>query len=433
MSTYKRWLSIVLASLLLTTAVAEELWETQPGRARIFNALVDIFEDNYWDSTYRDWDEWASSYYDQAVEAESRAAFDSALRRMVGELEDDHSRFVGLLSATPSSLGDDEQIGSVGMGFRHSFVAGSGLVVERVFPDTPAAEVGLHRGDVISHVNARDIRNLATSSEANRSLGEAVDSGLINLRVRRKAATLALELEPRLIDFARVQGLPQGEMLADNVGYIYLPTFQGEGIAREVHYLLNDLSEQGAQSLVLDLRDNLGGRLGELGLVLGAFIEGPWVEAVSRNDIVWRSTYRLEEDRGSNFLESPDGSPFAGDSLTTPARFSGPLSVIVSRRNSSAGEVAALVLQELERATIVGEQTLGNVEAIQSFDLPDGSMVYVAVANLQGTSGLDFSAGVTPDVPVNSSLQDLARGFDAPVAEAIKALKELPFTPGKYF
>ena len=430
---YKRWLVALVAGLLLTTAVAEELWETPPGRARIFNALVDIFENNYWDPAYLDWDEWSKSYYDQVIEADSRAAFDNALRTMVRELDDDHSRFVGIRTAPPSSLGDEEPVGNLGMGFRHSFIAGNGLVVERVFPNTPAANVGLHRGDVISHINAQDIRNLSGSSEANRSLGEAIDSGLVNLRVRRKAVTLALELEPELIDFSRVQGLPQGEMLADNIGYIYLPTFQGEGVAREVHRLLIELSEQGAQSLVLDLRDNLGGRLGELGLVLGAFIEGPWVEAVSRNDVVWRSTYRLDDGRGSNVLESPDGSPFAGDNLATPAQFSGPLSVIVSRRNSSAGEVAALVLQELERATIVGEQTEGNVEAIQSFDLPDGSQVYVAVANLQGTSGLDFSAGVTPDIPVNSTLQELARGFDAPVAEAVRALKELPFTPGKYF
>jgi len=432
MNTYKRWLVVLLAGLLLTTAAAEELWETPPGRARIFNALVDIFEDNYWDPAYRDWEEWSSVYYDQAVEADSRSAFDSTLRRMVGELGDDHSRFVGIRTAPPPSLGE-EPVGNLGMGFRHSFVAGNGLVVERVFPNTPAAEVGLHRSDVISHVNGQDIRKLSSSSEANGALGEAIDSGFVNLRVRRKAVTLALELEPQVIDFSSVQGLPQGEMLADNIGYIYLPTFQGEGVAREVHRLLNELNEQGAQSMVLDLRDNLGGRLGELGLVLGAFIEGPWVEAMSRDAIVWRSTYRLDDGRGSNVLESPDGSPFAGDTLATPAQFSGPLSVIVSRRNSSAGEVAALVLQELERATIVGEQTEGNVEAIQSFDLPDGSQVYVAVANLQGTSGRDYSTGVTPDIPVNSSLQDLARGFDAPVAEAVRALKELPFTPGKYF
>lgn len=432
MNSYKRWLVALFIGLLLGTATAEELWETSPGRARIFNALVDIFENNYWDPNYRDWDAWADSYYEQAVEASSRAAFDSALRSMVRDLDDDHSRFVGIRTAAPSSL-SDEPVGNLGMGFRHSFIAGGGLVVERVFPNTPAAESGLHRGDVISHINGQDIRNANSASNANRVLSEAVDSGFISLRARRKTTTLAFELEPQLIDFSRVQGLPQGEMLADNIGYIYLPTFQGEGVAKEVHQLLIELSDQGAQSMVLDLRDNLGGRLGELGLVLGAFIEGPWVEAVSRNDIVWRSTYRLEENRGSNFLESPDGSPFAGDSLATPAQFAGPLSVIVSRRNSSAGEVAALVLQELERATIVGEQTEGNVEAIQSFDLPDGSSVYVAVANLQGISGLDFSAGVTPDIPVNSNLQDLARGFDAPVAEAVRALKELPFTPGKYF
>jgi C-terminal processing protease CtpA/Prc len=90
-------------------------------------------------------------------------------------------------------------------------------------------------------------------------------------------------------------------------------------------------------------------------------------------------------------------------------------------------------LQDLGRAIIVGEPTFGNVEAVQAFDLPDGSLVYVAVANLQGISGTDYTRGIQPDIEVSGSLQDLARGFDAPLAEAIRALKALPFTPGKYF
>jgi C-terminal processing protease CtpA/Prc len=57
----------------------------------------------------------------------------------------------------------------------------------------------------------------------------------------------------------------------------------------------------------------------------------------------------------------------------------------------------------------------------------------IAVANMEGIDGADFTTGITPDVEVSETLQELARGYDAPLAEAVKAVKELPFTPGKYF
>jgi carboxyl-terminal processing protease len=83
--------------------------------------------------------------------------------------------------------------------------------------------------------------------------------------------------------------------------------------------------------------------------------------------------------------------------------------VLVSAENSSAGEVAALALQDLGRARVVGEHTRGNVEAIRAFALPDGSRVMIAVANLRSLNGLDFDAGVVPDVVVRASTAALAR------------------------
>jgi len=108
----------------------------------------------------------------------------------------------------------------------------------------------------------------------------AVDEGNVFLTIQRAQEMLEITVEPAPIRFGVVQNLPQGEMLDDHTGYIYIPTFNASNIAEEVHRLTNDLEQQGADALVLDLRDNLGGRLSEMGLVLGAFIDGTWGQPV---------------------------------------------------------------------------------------------------------------------------------------------------------
>ncbi len=427
----RRMLASLLVLLLLgsLSQAYQELWDTPQGRERIFNALVNIFRDNYWDADYRDWSLWANDFRETALSAESRTDFDRTLGRMVSDLRDDHSRWIGR-SLEPGQL--DPGAG-LGLGIQHSFLPGVGIVVERVFPETPAAQVGLRRGDVIARVNNVDVRQLTGSYEVSTLLSEASSADDVRLDVRRKTQMLSLRLVPALIDFSRVRDLPHAYMLDDTTGYLHIPSFKSSGVAQRVHNLIAELQEQGSQSLILDLRDNPGGRLGELGLVLGAFIDGPWIEAVSRGSTVWRSSFELRGEQGLNQLIRADGTILASDGLTQAAMFQGPLAVIVSRFNSSAGELAALVLQDLGRATIIGEATSGNVEAVQGFDLPDGSLVYVAVANLQGVTGTSYVAGLRPDIEVGDTLQDLGRGFDASVAEALRSLKDLPFTPGKLF
>ena len=409
--------------------VRGDLWATQGGREIVFDALVDIFRDNYWDETFTDWDGWAESYRDDALSAPTRGAFDAVAARMVRALDDHHSSWVGLVDFVDA--GDEAPRGraSPGLGIVHDYLPGSGVVVRRVYPLTPAAEV-LRRGDVIRSVNGRDARELG-SYGAGGLFRSAVATGEVRLEVQRKREHILVTLTPAPVAWAEVQGLPQAEMLDATTGYLYLPTFNTPQVAEEAHRLLTDLQEQGARSLVLDLRGNLGGRLSELGLVLGAFVEGPWAQAVSRGGVVWRSSYKLEEGAGHSLLEGAD--LFKDDLLEHPASFGGALVVLVDETNSSAGEIAALVLQNLGRATVIGEATEGNVEAVRGFRLPDGSLVMVAVANMQSATGETFDGGVVPDVEARETLEELARGFDAPVAEALRALKELPFTPGRFF
>lgn len=428
-----RRLALLLLVLLLGLSQAQDLLATAQGRQVVFEALVDVFRQHYWDADHLDWDAWANYFREDALSATSRSAFEGVARRMVYHLDDDHSNWVGLVRYV-----SEEQLPPraehLGLGFAHDHVAGSGIVLLQVYARTPAERAGLRRGDVIVRVNGRDVRELASRTSPSLVFQDAIATGEVRLGVRRRLSHFNVTVTPAPIAFEVVKDLPVGYLLDDETGYLFIPTFNAPHVAAEVHRLLAGLLEQGMRTLVLDLRGNLGGRLNELGLVLGAFIEGPWAEAVSRGSIAWRSSFRIDEQgRGLNILKNADGSSLAELKLGAPARFMGPLVVLVDEQNSSAGEIGPLVLQQLGRAKVVGEPTRGNVEVVRGFDLPDGSLVMVAVANVQGVNGTIFDGGVEPDVLASASLQELARGFDAPLAEALRLLREIPFTPGRYF
>lgn len=427
-------LLLLLLVLVLSPVQAYDLLATVQGRQVVFEALVDVFRQNYWDADYVDWDAWAESYREAALSATTRSAFDNVARRMVYALNDDHSNWVGLVRY----VGEEELPPSVeheGLGFAHDYVAGSGIVVLQVYAQTPAERAGLRRGDVIVRVNGQDVRELDHRGSVSAIFRDAIATGEVKLGVRRRLAHFNVTVIPMPIAFEVVRDLPVGYMLDDETGYLYVPTFNSAGVADEVHRLLAALMQEGMRALVLDLRGNLGGRLSELGLVLGAFIEGPWAQAVSRGSIAWQGTFRIDDKgKGINVLKAADGSSISELRLSAaPVRFEGPMVVLVDAQNSSAGEIGPLVLQRMGRAKVVGEPTRGNVEAVRGFDLPDGSLVMVAVANVQGIDGVRFDDGVVPDVLASASLQELARGFDAPLAEALRLLKEIPFTPGRFF
>ncbi len=434
--TLYRKLKLILSAcallLLLNYGLSsKDFLDTHKGRSVTFDALIELFKENYWQRNYRDWDTWALDYRDIALAAEDRTDFEYIMTQMFDNLDDEHSSWLGRIDFLYGDLDSTFSPAKLGLGFKHSYIEGKGVLVQRVYPNTPAYKVGLQRGDIIRALNGQDI------TQASITIGnifkEAVSKGEVVVNVKRKLDILTFTITPEPIFFETVSNLPQAEMLDATTGYLYVPTFNEVNVAAQAHKLVADLQAQGATSLIVDLRHNLGGRLAELGLFLGMFTQGVWAQAIGRDEVAWHTDYLLEKDVGRSLLRTPDGELISESLVEEPVVFTGPLVVLVTNDNSSAGEVAPLVLQNLGRATIIGQPTNGNVEALRGFDLPDGSVVLMAVANIQSVNGESFDGGLKPDIVASSDLEELARGYDAPVAEALRVLKSLPFAPGKLF
>ncbi|MDQ3461051.1 MAG: S41 family peptidase [Deinococcota bacterium] len=164
-------------------------------------------------------------------------------------------------------------------------------------------------------------------------------------------------------------------LLDGGIGFIELPDLVVAGSAQDLRAAVQTLVRQGASGLVLDLRGNPGGRLLEMMQAAGVFTGG----------FLWRvvTTWTL-----------PVPYPALGGVETDL-----PLAVLVDAGVNSAAEGLAGALQTSGRATIVGETTAGNVEAVLPFCLADGSQAWIATGVLAPLLGATWEGrGVEPDL-----------------------------------
>lgn len=117
----------------------QQLTATLASRARTFEATVDLFADRYWDPHYRDWKAWAEQYRQAAYTAEERPIFDATMRRMIAELGDDHSRWLGLDTPAPDTLAETAEVASVPHGEKLASGVGYLSVPSFTAPGTAAA------------------------------------------------------------------------------------------------------------------------------------------------------------------------------------------------------------------------------------------------------------------------------------------------------
>lgn len=420
-----------------TAAPVAEAWDSAEGRARVVDAVATLFAAEYHAPEQRDWAAWGEEFRAAAAAASDRAAFDAVMARMVRSLADGHSSWLGRAAAGAPATRSPSDAEPVRLGVQLAYVEDRGLVVERVYPSTPADRAGLRRADVITAVGDLDLRRVGSLFAANAALADALRVGPAALTVERGRVRFDLDVVGGAVDFEAAAARPYAALLEDGVGYVHVPTFNADAVAADVHAAVRGLIASGARALVLDLRGNLGGRVLEAGLTFAAFGDGTWSVAIARGAEAWRATAAIEPSAAGPVavarLRRADGTSLGEQRLADPVRFDGPIVVLVGSENASAAEVLAAALAEGVGARVVGERTSGNVEAVRAFELPDGSRVLVAIADLRSPSGASLAGGVVPDVVARADVRDLARGADPPVGEARRLLAALPFTPGRYF
>jgi carboxyl-terminal processing protease len=259
-------------------------------------------------------------------------------------------------------------------------------------PGSPAAKAGLAVGDQIDAVDGRATRDLPlplTQTLFRGPVGSTLT--LLTRRSRRGEDPQEITLTRAAVRLPPINV----QLLPDKVGYLEIRTLNA-GKATETSRALKDLTSQGAERLVLDLRSNA---------------IGDWQEAVKVANL-FIADGRLGYLEGQKFPRQE----FQADPRQAVTKL--PLVVITNRATSGAAELLAAALLDSRRGQIVGEKTLGLGAESKTIPLEDGAAIVLSVAKYYRASGKALQdGGVNPTLQVNETDSDLSDD-EAPSAPA---------------
>jgi len=241
-----------------------------------------------------------------------------------------------------------------------------------VSPDGPAREAGLQNGDVIVRVDGTDVNSVRSPAEVRKLLAGPVGS-TVTLTVRRDSQEREFLLHRAGLGAMSVRA----ETLQPGILRISVPELEGSGIARRVERLLAD-SQVASRALLLDLRDNPGGRLEEANAIADLFLDGKLLAILE-----------LREGRRIAFRAAAGGLAVR-------------VLVLVNRHTGSSAEILAMALRDNSAAVIVGEPTAGMLFGKDFETLEDGRALWIRKApRILSPLGKDYGpGGVIPDIPV---------------------------------
>lgn len=238
------------------------------------------------------------------------------------------------------------------------------VVVAEPYYNFPAHKAGLRAGDKIIEINGVSAKGRTVSEVS--SLLKGFPNTKINLVVLRPPDDNKLTFEINREDI-KINSIPYYGIIHDNVGYIKLNNFT-LGSAQQVKEAFLDLkNKQNAKSLILDLRGNGGGLMGEAVNIVNIF--------VPRNTLVVKTKGRLSEanrEYKTTFNSIDENIP---------------LVVLIDYFSASASEIVAGAIQDLDRGVVIGQQSFGKGLVQNVVPLSFNSRLKVTVAKYYIPSG----------------------------------------------
>ena len=298
-----------------------------------------------------------------------------ALEGIVKKLGDKHSIY---LDGDDFQAFSDQTSGSyAGIGV---YIGSSdeGTIVAGVMDDSPAAEAGVQRGDLIQAINGTSTKGMSLE-DISKTIRGPVDT-TVTLTLGRNGESQEMAITRRQIHMKTVGG----QMIeGTDVGYIRVAIFS-ENTGEEFTRQYQELRKQGMKCMILDLRNNPGGIVDQAVAVASNF--------VPKDSVIVSFTSRSGE-------ESEYKANGSGDTI--------PLVVLINENSASASEIVSGAIQDLKLGPVIGTKSYGKgtVQGVYPIDSDDA--IKLTVAKYRTASGREIDGvGIQPDIEVSLQPND---------------------------
>ncbi len=371
------------------------------GFRRIWRTLGERFYDPGMNG--RDWNGMLEKYEDLAAGARDSRQFDRVVARLLGELNASHLTF----RAKRWGLGKRvkrEKKRTAHLGLEFTNAEKGPLVISKVLEGAPVAKVeGAPRvGEILRRINGKEV----TAGSSLRRYREGMRGKSLAIVVENgEGEERGLELVP--ISYRKARGLDReakvgrAKDLAGEDGFTYLPfrRMKAEDLRDlEVEVYRASLESEG---IVLDLRDNAGGRVADE--LLAMFCQPVHTFTIPRG--------------------GPRGYPADRRAMTA---WEGPMVVLCNENTFSNAEIFCHAFKGLDRGPLVGQPTNGGVISAVSVTIPEVGRLQVPFRGwYEIETGKDLELnGAVPDVLVEMGPADQLAGEDPQLEEAMRLLRE---------
>ena len=234
------------------------------------------------------------------------------------------------------------------------------LIIREPYKNFPADKAGLKAGDEIIQIG--DVLLSDFKDDASQ-LFKGAKNTKIEVKYIRQGKTNSAQI---ILDEVEIKSVPFYGKIDDKTGYIVLARFNNKA-SFETKEALEQLKKEGAERIVLDLRENPGGLLNEAVNICNLFVPKNEIIVTTKSKIAkHNNTYKTSKE---------------------PVDTEIPLVILVNGKSASASEIVSGALQDLDRAVIVGSRSFGKGLVQRPVDLAYGTQLKVTISRYYTPSG----------------------------------------------
>ena len=315
---------------------------------------------------------------------------DAAISGMLDEL-DPYSSYMSPNEYEEMQIEFDGEFGGIGIVIT---IREEQLTIVSPIKNTPGDRAGLKSGDVIKAINGKLTAKMSQEKAVDLMRGEPGTQVTLTIDREDQEEDFDVEITRANVEIPYVEH----SMETDTIGYLSIYQFASD-VGYKAEDALQELKDQGAQAIILDLRTNPGGILSEAVKVASNFIEDGTVVSV----------------------KSRKGEDEIYDTVSDIKAVDLPMVVLINEGSASASEIVAGAISDYDRGKLVGQRTFGKGTVQTVIPMGDGSALRLTTARYYTPNGTFIhEKGIEPDILVEF---DQEAEEDAQLQKAIEMLK----------